>query len=304
MVDNIKFFIKDFKNFEENLCKNAIIDLNTLYSPITSEVADYPKTGKFYNMNVRITEQQAFFQGSLHKLINMFLDDEEHNYNDFDIRDIRFATDEITNTFGISPEMTSITNLEFGLNIPLDEDPQIIIDHRLLMSNFKNHSKDLKFRGEGDYKEFIKTDYSIKIYNKSKQYGQDKHILRVEVKFTMKRKLESLGVQTLEDLKSTSVLQNLFEFLMKQFDKLVIVDSFYNRQNILKRDVARLTQFTNPNYWIDAAETKHPLTRDKLIRKFASLIRKYRLDSTKKMLIGKLEAKYYTLQGLTDAIPV
>lgn len=131
-------------------------------------------------------------QGSLYKLLNIAL--ENDNHNDFDLRDIGLVVGEITNTFGISSTRVKVTNLEFGFNMEVDEDPQKIIDYRLLMSNFKNHSQDEKFRGKGDYKEFIKTDYSIKIYNKSKQCRQDKNILRVGVKFTMKRKLESLEV--------------------------------------------------------------------------------------------------------------
>lgn len=303
MVDNIKFYLKDNKQFEKNLCKNPIIDLKTSYNPFTSEVTDYPMNGKFFNMSLRITEKQAFFQGSLHKFMNAFLDDQEHNHNDFDLRDIRLATEEIVNSFSINPSETEVTNLEFGFNIEIDEDPQKIIDYRLLMSKFKNHSKDLKFKGKGDYKEFIKYDYSIKVYNKSKQYGCDNYILRIEIKFFQKRILNRLGIYTLLDINNPKVVDNLFEFLMKQVEKLVIVDTYYQRTDILKRDITRLNLFTNPNYWMNAAETKHPHTRNKLIREFKTLLKKYKLDSTKKILIDKLYYKHHSLRGLADIMP-
>jgi len=301
MIDNIKFYINNKDGFEENINKNESIDLKTFVSTFTGEMTEYPKTGKYFNMEARITEKQAFLKGSLHKFINMYLEDKEHNYNDFDLRDIKLVVDEIVNTLEIKPDETSITNLEFGFNIELDEDPQEIIDNRLLMNNFKNHSKDLKFRGRGNYKEFELTDYSIKVYNKSKQYQQDKYILRIEIKFTAKRKLNLLGIHTLSDLTNTEVLRNLFNFLMIQFDKLIIIDAFYDRKDISQTNKRRLTMFTNPNYWKNI-DTKQLHIKEKLIREYKSLIKKYNLDKTKNVLREKICNKFTQLMRGCTAI--
>lgn len=295
MIDNVKFYVNDRERFQENVSKNADVDLKTFLSTFTGEVTEYPKIGKLCNLEVRITEKKAHISGSLHKFINTYLDGEEHNYNDFDLRDVHLVVDEISNALQINPYGTEVTNLEFGFNLEIEEDPQKIIDNRLLMYNFKCHNKDLKFRGKGDYKEYEMTDYSVKIYNKSKQYGQDRHILRVEIKFTRSRVLKRLGVYTLADLKDEEVLFNLFNFLVEQFEKLIILDEFYDRADIPNRDVTSLVRYTNPNYWKSAAETKQSYVRERLIRHCRSLIKKYKLNKTKEMLTHKIKDKFYEL---------
>ncbi|RZJ51496.1 MAG: hypothetical protein EOO44_14550 [Flavobacterium sp.] len=294
MLDNFKCFIRPSTVFENNVCKNPKVDLRTFVSTFTGEVTDYPKIGKYLNLDVRITGQQAYIKGSLHKFMNAYVDNGEHNYNDFDFRDIELVIENIVQEFDIDPKVTSITNLEFGMNVILNHDPQELIDRKLLMFNFRNHNKDLKFRGKGDYKQFDMSDYSIKIYNKSKQYRQDKFILRVEVKFTMKRILQKLGIHNLADLTDTGVLQNLFGFLMQQFDKLVIVDDFYERGNISVKEKARITMFTNPNYWMNMSN-KPSRVRERLIREFKRLIRKHKLDVTKNSLRDALYNKFLEL---------
>lgn len=297
MIDNVKFFINDYKGFEENLCKTSDVQLKTFVDNSTGEMIDYPKIGKYHNMDVRITKQQAYLKGSLHKFLNVCLEAEEHNYNDFDLRDIGMVVQEIVSMLKIDPNATSVTNLEFGFNVELDDDPQKLIDHNLLMYNFKNHNKDLKFRNQGDYKQYDMSDYSLKIYNKSKQYGRSKHILRVEVKFLMKRKLTNLGVYSLADLTNVQVLKNLFNFFIEQVDKLVILDLFYERPDIKDKDRNRLGLFTNPNYWMNAAVGKSPHVRERLIREYKRLITKYKLDSIKQTIKHKLEMKFQEMMG-------
>jgi hypothetical protein len=294
MLDNVKAFVNDKHEFELSVSKNADIDLKTFFSTFTGEITKYPKIGKYFNLDVRITEKKAYIQGSLHKFMNTYLDDQEHNYNDFDFRDIELVVENIAQEFSIDPQRTYITNLEFGMNIVLDNDPQELIAKRLLMFNFKNHNKDLKFRGKGDFKQYDKSDYSIKIYNKSKQYEQAQFILRVEVKFTMKRILRKLGVRTLADLTNVGVLHNLFDFLMQQFEKLVIVDDFYKREDIPIKDVTRLIMFTNPNYWMNMSN-KSPRIRERLIREYKRLIKRYKLNKTKNQLRDALCNKFFEL---------
>lgn len=295
MIDNFKCYLNNKNGFEQSVSKNADIDLKAYVSTITGEVSEYPKIGKYYNLEARITEKKATLKGSLHKFINSYFGDEEQNYNDFDIRDVNLAIEGIASALEFNPLETKVTNLEFGFNIETDEDPQIIIDNRLLMFGFKNHNRDNKFQGRGDFKQYDMSDYSIKIYNKSKQYGQEKHILRVEIKFTMSRKLVTLGVRTLNDLTNPNLIKKLFDCLMQQFEKLIIVDAFYNRDDISERDKARLNMFTNPYYWVNAAETKLPNVRERLIRECKKLIKKYNLDRTKREISKKIQDKFLEL---------
>lgn len=171
MFDNIKFFALDKDRFEQNLSNSDKVDLRTFLSVQTGVVEEYPKIGKYLNLDVRITPKKCYVGGSIHKFFNQFIDGEEHNYNDFTYSDSANVIGHLCKDLEIQPERTKITNLEFGFNLEVDKDPQIIIDQNVLMFDFKTHNRNIKFKGNGDFKEFQRTDYLFKAYNKSKQYG-------------------------------------------------------------------------------------------------------------------------------------
>lgn len=298
MLDNIKLYILDKENFEKNLSINHNIDLHVPYNVFTSELAEYPKVGRLLNLEVRISPKEATVKGSIHKFLNSYLDGEEHNHNDFDIRDLKFALEELINSLDIHPERTSITNLEFGFNIEVDEDPKTIIMHDLQMFNFRDHNRKDNFSGRGDYKEFQITDYIVKVYNKSKQYGLDKNILRIELKFTNARVLNRLGIFNLNDINKTETLKLLFNFFMETFNKLHIVDDFSECKNIPVKVKNRLHILTNPNFWNKARSSR---MKETLKREYNRLIKKYNLDRKKGVLGEKIQSKYTEMMRLTNS---
>ena len=180
MIDNVRFQIIEKDKFENLIISNKLIDLTSTINHFTGEIALYPRKGKYFNLDVSITLNNAFVGGSLHKFNNMFLYNENQNHNDFNFCQIIESIKYLTDKFDIENK-TSLTNLEFGFNIDIDKNPQEVLDYNVLMYKIKNHNRDDKFDGKGDYKEFKTTDYSIKIYNKSKQYTlKDKNIIRIE----------------------------------------------------------------------------------------------------------------------------
>ena len=86
---------------------------------------------------------------------------------------------------------------------------------------------------------------------------------------------------------------------MEQVDKLIILDDFYSRPDIKAKDRSRLGLFTNPNYWINTAVSKHPYVRERLIREYKRLIKKYKLDGTKQIIKCKLSDKFQQMIGIS-----
>jgi len=294
MIDNIKFFATNKDEFEQNVCKSGNIDFIAPYSIVTGEMMDYPQKGKLSNLNVCITPTSAYINGSLHKFYNCLSGKEEHNYNDFNYYDLVRTIDEMKNYSGLDSEQTKITNLEFGFNVLVDENPQGIIDKNVMMFNHKSPSKNLKFAGKGDYKEFQKTDYSIKIYNKSKQYNQWEYILRVEIKITMKRVLERFGIFNLNDLKDKEKLKALFEFFIEKIERVHIIDEFEHRADIPKKVKDILVKYTSPFYW-KTIFNKPQNIRDGYIREFEKFIKTYKLDTLKTKILDKIRHKFKEL---------
>ena len=294
MIDNIKFFVTNKEEFEESVCKTANIDFKAPYDINTGEILEYPKKGKFFNMDVVITPNSAYINGSLHKLHNGLQTGEEHNFNDFNLWDLINVLNELKVKFGIDLMQTKVTNLEFGFNILVDKDVKDIIDKNAILYNYKSHSKNLKFGGKGDYKEYQLTDYSIKIYNKSKQYSQKENILRVEVKIIKKRILERIGIFNLTDLTDKENLESLFKFFIEKIKRLQIIDEFEDRIEIPKNCKDKLVKFTSSFHW-ETILRKSQRTKENSISEFNRLIKKFKLDVLKNDLLCKIQYKFIQL---------
>lgn len=250
MIDNVKIYPLDKKQFDYKIETKKPVDLLSVWDRSTGEMFDYPKKARYKNMEIRINKESSYVRGSLHKYYNMDVVGEEHNHNDFSYCQCRQSIENLSNKFYLEPANTKVTNLEFGMNISLGYDPEIFINDNLLMYRFNNHTRHENFRGRGDFKEFKKYSYSLKLYNKSKQFGLDEHILRIEVKITDRRKLENLGIQNLSDLVTKEAYYSLFAFLMEQFNQLVIVDSEEMRVGLtVPEKKAVMNTYCNPNYW-------------------------------------------------------
>lgn len=293
MIDFVKLSVVNSDSFENYLLSSRVVNLNTYIDNFSGEIKDYPKIGKLKNLEIRVNPVNSIIKGSLHKYENLNSKEEDQNYDDFTYCQFSNLIPNLTEKLHIENN-TSLSYLEFGFNLKVNIDPQKIIDDRVLMLGFKNHSKDLKYGGKGDFKEFIKTDYSLKIYNKSKQYKLDRNILRIELKIKRKRLLQKLNIYKLEDLLDKQLLTEVFNVLWNQFDEVMIIDDFCE-DKIPQNDIEKLNRFTNPNYWQRIRNTKSPKIRRKLKNEFNRLLGKYELDKTKKELKEKLKAEFWRL---------
>ncbi len=293
MIDNVRLFVSDKHRFEERIENKGIMELTNKLSILTGEVMEYPKKGSDSNLQISINKNSATILGSLHKYKNLLWENGEQNYDDFNLSQIQEVILGLIKKYDIEKD-TVLTNLEFGFNLTVSNDPKTIIDSNVLMNNFKSANKNLKFSGSGDYKEFQLTDYRIKIYNKSKQFKLKDNILRVELKIIQKRMLQKLGINCLEDLLDKEVLKRIFMLFMEKFEGLIIVDDF-DSNGIPDNDYNKLNKYTNPSYWIKVKSKKSPRVVSGLKKDFLILLAKYELLSTKKQIREKLESKFLEL---------
>lgn len=295
MLDNLKAKVIKFKEFETYIENTGKIDLKNNINLITGELDNYPRRGKLINLEASINDKSAFIKGSIHKTYNELNEKGEHNYNDFNYDCVKGIIMYLMNELNLKDDDTSLTNLELGFNIHLSKDPQHFLDYNLLMYDYKDHNKDLKFSGRGDYKEFQKTDYYIKIYNKSKQYNiKGQNILRVELKILSKRLLQKLGVYSLENLLNPEVINNIYNLLAGELKKLNIIDD-YSSNDIEPEDRLMLEIFKSPNFWKRINKTKTYKEKDKIREDFQRLIDKYNLNTLKKEVLTKVEQKFIEL---------
>ena len=223
MIDLIKFYLTDKESFDYRTERKQTVDLKSPFNRMTGEMEEYPKIGSYQNMEVRLLKNNSFIKGTLHKLFNNLNGVGNQNYSDFSYCEFLQVKEELCEDLYIKPKETSITNLEFGLNINLPFNPDVFLDNMLLMSDFRAANVN-DSTAKKNYREFKRSDYSFKIYNKSKQYKIKENVLRVELKITRKRKLHDLNIYTLEGLDQIETFKALFKMLMERFDKLLIID--------------------------------------------------------------------------------
>lgn len=298
MIDNIKMNASDKYRLENHIVKKKVIQLVSPFDIETGEIMEYPKRGKDLNLEISLTKNYSYIKGSLHKYHNMKNDKGEQNYDDFRYSDVKEEILGLITKYEIE-DSNYLTNLEFGFNLTVEKNPQVIIDNNLLMYNFKAPNKNLKFSGRGDYKEFQITGHCIKLYSKSKQFKQESNILRIELKITNKLYLRKMGIFKLEDLLNKDILRGLYVDLKSKIEKLVIIDGFDGKK-IPENDQNRLNEYTNPNYWIRIKVTKSYKQIARLKKDFKILVIKYNLLETKTEILNKIESKF--LELLEDGV--
>jgi hypothetical protein len=270
-----------------------VIQLVSPFDIQTGEIMEYPKRGKDLNLDISLTKQSSYIKGSLHKYHNIRNDKGDQNYDDFSYPDIENEINGLLIKYELG-DSNYLTNLEFGLNIVLSKDPQLIIDNNLLMYKCNPPNRDLKFSGKGDYNEYQTDNYLIKVYNKSKHYKLDYYILRLEIKIVKKAYLNKLGVFTLEDLLNKDILKRLYIDLKSKIEGLVAVDMF-DSKIIPVRHLNRLNEYINPNYWKRLKLIKTSKQIYKLKKDFKLLLEKYQLLETKKEILLKMDSKFIEL---------
>lgn len=294
MIDNIKFNILNKNEFEQNLERKGLINFKSTYNVITGEANDYPKVGKLENMEIRITKKGAIIKGSIHKYYNSIIGSGNHNHSDFSFRNWGFAINDLCEKLEIDKDKTKLTNLEFGFNITVIEKPKQLIEKNILMLDLKDHNRRHNYRGKGSYKEFEKTDYSLKLYDKGKQYKLlDKNLLRIELKITSSRYLKKLGIINLNHL-GYYAFNGLFEALLKHFNNIMIVDSIKAPKGIREDQMILFKNCINPNHW----NGLHAKEKKETYREFVKIMKKYNQNTIHSNLRDSIINKYHLLMNI------
>lgn len=298
MIDGVRIFLDDRDSFLKKTETSGIVDLKGRVNLMTGEILELPKIGAYNGLSIKITENQASIRGSLHKYYNKIEDCGEQNFNDFSYCDFKCSVAKLEKGLKFDSSKAKVTNLEFGLNIDLDFDPQKLIDNQVLMFDFKAPNRDEKFYGKGDFLEFQKTDYSIKIYNKSKHYKlKSRNILRIELKVLRSRYLQKhFGITSLDSIKRNT-FKKLFEKLLEHFDNLLIVDSLFYKDTCRIDETIIFQNGINSKYWKGIRDAKTNKFVNKFKRDFYRVLESGEFLKTKSNLKNLLERKYHELMN-------
>lgn len=291
MVDFVRVHYSDKSRLEPFVMDQENFDTIITTLDYHHEVVLYPYKAKLENMEIVINENGGYVKNSLHKLNNVLVTGEDHNYNDFPYSQLCSSIDYMSDII-IDVTEKKLTQLEFGLNISVTRSAKSIIKKSILMHNMERHTGLREFKGRGYLLEFEHTNYIIKVYDKAKQYKRRENTLRFEIKFISPKEFNPLGVYNLEDLKSKENLENLFNHMLKRFDELLIVDDITKNGEIKTKDLDDLNIYSSFAYWENLSDNNQRQKKMVNKRKYHALLEKYDLLKTKRTLRALLVEKF------------
>lgn len=286
MYDFIKIAVTDQK-FAEGLIVNPLLDFNTLVNERTGVMKDGVQCARHKNLDfTTYPSGRVEIQGSLHKYWN----DGLHNWNDFNLNDVKSCISDLQATFSIDPDKATVHNLEFGLNVSTAYNPDAFLTS--LVTHKKEPFNKMKTRGQGNGKEVYYGQYGIKVYNKGLQYNRPDNILRFEKK-VFKMECLGWGEIKLKDLLSPAFFNHCLTELLSSYDELLITDKV-NESALSKAKLKLFHNCKNPLNWGEMT----PEQRYKKKAKFCQLVREHGkfkyMDNTRDLL----EKKGHVLTGV------
>ncbi|MEQ8520259.1 MAG: hypothetical protein RLN79_05000 [Cytophagales bacterium] len=248
MVDFFKINLPS--KYKEVFLSNPILDFHSEVNLKTSEVVSVGREGKYitprqiaYYKGFRIIvfdNGRVVIDGSLHKSWN----NGEHNYNDFNIQNIKNELNKLLTQFKINPKDAEITTLEVGVNVQIPYKIDTILQN--LFFHWKKPFQWCETKTEGNYYQCKHDQYRIKIYDKSLQYKKDfkleKELLRVEINYKSPILRNQFKIKTIDDLLCIPFDQ-FKEYTLERLSEILHYD-----QTIKVKSV-RLLNYSNRNYW-------------------------------------------------------
>lgn len=281
MIDFVRINYKDKSEFEPYVSNSENFPQLFQVLECHSGEIQYPYKTNLGVMDVVIAERSGYVKNSLHKLYNDRNLNLDMNHDDFTYSKLCASIQYLSGLPDVT--QTGLTQLEFGLNINVDTPAEEIIRNNVIMHNCKGYNHNKKFKGKGELKQYDRSNYIIKVYDKAKQYEIEENIFRFEIKFTRRDDFNNAGVFNLEDLKNRDKLTDLFKIFLIRFDEMKIIDSFTETSMELL-DYQKLIKFMNSKHWEVDIKNMSDSTKARHKRQFNQLINKYNLDSTKKEL--------------------
>jgi hypothetical protein len=295
MIDNIKFRIEDKEGFEKNIIQKELIVLNSTIEYASGIKSDYPKNGKFHNLQINITADAAYIKGSIHKFYNHLGGYENVNHDDFSLENCIKSIDYLCDYFHINKKETVFTNLEFGFNLNTLYPVSEVIKNNIILWNFDTHNKRQKYKSRGISKEFGINDYRIKIYDKGEEAKlKNDKLMRIELKITSKRVLKRLRVNNVTDI-NINAFKRLYKEFNKQFEKLLIVDSMEPSKTLEMHDAIYFSNYTKSSTWETNKRTKTMYERIKDKKKLLKMIDQQGYSKIKNSLTKLINEKFCCL---------
>lgn len=293
MIDYVRCYWKDKNEVERYLRDNKYwLEPYSFTNISTGEMSDSTWTN-IENFFVKYSSKSAFLEGSMHKFYNLVNERSNQNYSDYSLSQIIDSVDYLRGSFP-PINSASVTQLEFGFNLITQTKPEKIIEDNVFMFKYKPPNYTDDYGVGGCLKQFKKYNYWLKVYDKSKQFGLNENILRIEIKYKRRPGFKFSNINSIEDLYNPTYLNLLYDDLKNRVGQLTVIDNYLD-QSIESKDLISLNKYENSNYWRKLKENKSTQSVKNEREKFQALLNKYDLNKTKTEILELMDDKFNKL---------
>jgi predicted RNA-binding Zn-ribbon protein involved in translation (DUF1610 family) len=152
----------------------------------------------------------------------------------------------------LTGERAELVNLEIGLNIPLPF-PVFPFLQKCLISYKGNSFNRYNPDKNGVCLGFVcnLSQYSVKIYDKGKQFNLPENLMRFEIRYLKMQILNKRGINTLNDLRNYKTVNGLLDLLLEAWGNILLFDTTINlkSQALKPKEMEILVHGSNPKFW-------------------------------------------------------
>lgn len=222
--------------------------------------------GNFETYQITIKEIQKTFTNCIETVIHYFsLDGSLHknhfagaNYLPLTWDELQKQISHLETRLQLTGENSELVNLEIGVNVLLPFPVFPFLQKNLISykgNTFNRYNPDKN----GICLGFVcmLSQYSVKIYDKGKQFNLQENVMRFELRFIKMQKLNKKKIKTLSDLKDIEKVNALLGLLLAAWENVLLFDSSINLNSpgLKPREKELLQNGCNPKYWEQLKET-------------------------------------------------
>lgn len=282
MIDGVKICFRSKTIIDRLNCLD--VELFSKFSNKTGE--EIMRTADFRHLKIVIYPNgTVVIRGSLHKYWK------GENSSNFSYTELVSCINDLAEKFDFIPSDVHIKNIEFGVNITTQFKPYIFCQYVIVHKNLPFN----KFQSTRMQIGFIceRLQYSLKFYDKGRQYAKHQNKLRFEIKTQKMAFIKKTGITTLSDLLNKNSLALLGNTLQNAFDELIIADQV-DEANLTKNEKRIFIACSNPRNWENFQRNE----RCKYKKAFNNIIEKYGINHWKKTVANKITETWQILSTL------
>ncbi len=229
-------------------------------------------------------KSRVTIQGSLHKYCQ-----NGTNHRDFSFSEMQSAIYSFCALFKIKPAQMRLRSFEFGVNLNLNASEYI---NSAIIHQTKRPTENF-YNGEGHSKLFEHQQYDFKIYDKA-QHSKHKNILRIERRFKKMASVQSLKIESFQDLLDRKKIERMKYLLLKPIKEIIFFEKI-DTNSFKKKEADLCLSAQSPDFWHELSRTNREVFKYSQ-KKFNRLVLKNG-KNIKENLIQEIEAKFNALMG-------